>query len=377
MKKISILSLHLGYGGVEKAIVTLANLLAEKYQVEIACVYKLYEQPVFSLNPKVHIQYLTDLKPNRNEFMEAFQKKDLFRCLREGRKSLKVLASRKKSMVHYIKNTECDVMIATRDIFDAWLGKYGRSNVIKIGWEHNHYHGNLKYAKKIVKANSRLDYLVLVSRELQKFYSEKLKNSTCECLYIPNVVDKIPSNVSLLDEKRLVSVGRLSPEKGYLDLLSIFCKIVEDDSEWVLEIIGDGSEREKLQEYIHTHQLEKNVFLHGFCDRDYINKMLHQSSIYVMTSYTESFGIVLLEAMSYGLPCVAFSSAEGAREIIENEKTGYLIEKRSESDYIQKLQYLMKHKKVRERLGHRGREKVKDYTGEKVITLWLEIMEKR
>ena len=55
MKKISILSHHLGYGGLERSVVTLANLLVENYQVEIACVYKLYEKPAFSLNSKVDL----------------------------------------------------------------------------------------------------------------------------------------------------------------------------------------------------------------------------------------------------------------------------------------------------------------------------------
>jgi N-acetylglucosaminyldiphosphoundecaprenol N-acetyl-beta-D-mannosaminyltransferase len=58
MKKISILSLHLGYGGIEKSIVSLANVLCEKYDVEIATVYKIYEKPVFDLDKRVKVHYL-------------------------------------------------------------------------------------------------------------------------------------------------------------------------------------------------------------------------------------------------------------------------------------------------------------------------------
>ena len=81
--------------------------------------------------------------------------------------------------------------------------------------------------------------------------------------------------------------------------------------------------------------------------------------------------------MSNGLPCVAFSSAEGACETIENEKTGYLIENRNFSQYIEKVEYLIKHKDVAKKMGDNGREQVKDYTGEKVILKWLDIIEKR
>lgn len=70
MKKVSILSLHLGYGGIEKSIVALANLLCESYKVEIACVYKLYDKSVFELDKRVKVKYLTKIKPNKKEFHE-------------------------------------------------------------------------------------------------------------------------------------------------------------------------------------------------------------------------------------------------------------------------------------------------------------------
>ena len=67
MKKISILSLHLGYGGIEKCVVTLANSLCSRYEVEIAVCYKLYDKPAFDIDDRVKIKYLNkDLKPEDN-----------------------------------------------------------------------------------------------------------------------------------------------------------------------------------------------------------------------------------------------------------------------------------------------------------------------
>ena len=60
MKKVSILSLHLGYGGIEKSVIALANLLCEKYDVEIACSYKLYDKPAFFIDKRVNVKYLTN-----------------------------------------------------------------------------------------------------------------------------------------------------------------------------------------------------------------------------------------------------------------------------------------------------------------------------
>lgn len=377
MKKVSILSLHLGYGGIEKSIVALANLLCESYKVEIACVYKLYDKSVFELDKRVKVKYLTKIKPNKKEFYEYLKKKKIFKTLKEGIKGIKGLYIRKNSTINYIENTNSDIIISTRDIFDEWLGQFGKEGVLKIGWEHNHYHDDMGYANEIVRATSKLDYLVLVSESLKEFYSKKLINTNCKCIYIPNILDNMPKKMSTLTEKRLVSVGRLSKEKGYMDLLALYNIISKEYPTWSLDIIGDGAEREKLENYIKEHNLSDKVTLHGFQNKEYIDKILNKSSIYLMTSYTESFGIVLIEAMSHGLPCIAFDDAEGARELIDSGRTGYLIKNRNNRAYIQKIKDLMNDLETRKRIGKESREEVKKYDGKEVIKKWLQIMKEK
>lgn len=378
MKKISILSLHLGYGGIEKSIIALANLLCKKYEVEIVCTYKLYDKPVFDLNKKVKVCYLMEgYRPNRVEFKRALKKKKIFTAFKEGLKGLKILHLRRKTMINYIKNSDADVIISTRDIFNAWLGDYAKSEVLKIGWEHNHYHDNYRYARNVIRSVYYLDYFVLVSASLKDFYESHLTTSNCQCVYIPNIIDKIPKKVSSLETKRIVSVGRLSPEKGYMDLLKVFSVIANKYHTWHLDIIGDGVEKERLEKFINNHELNERVTLHGFQNKDYIDKILHDSSIYVMTSYTESFGIVLLEAMSHGLPCIAFDSAEGARELINSGMNGYLIKNRSYAAMIKKIEDLMKNKNVRKKIGLAGRDSIKIYTSEIVGEQWYNLIEEK
>lgn len=378
MKKISILSLHLGYGGIEKSIIALANLLCKKYEVEIVCTYKLYDKPVFDLNKKVKVCYLMEgYRPNRIEFKKALKKKKIFTAFKEGLKSLKILHLRRKTMINYIKNSDADVIVSTRDIFNAWLGDYAKSEVLKIGWEHNHYHDNYRYARNVIRSVYYLDYFVLVSASLKDFYESHLTTSNCQCVYIPNIIDKIPKGVSSLETKRIVSVGRLSPEKGYIDLLKVFSVIANKYPAWHLDIIGDGVEKERLEKFINNHELNERVTLHGFQNKDYIDKILHDSSIYVMTSYTESFGIVLLEAMSHGLPCIAFDSAEGARELINSGMNGYLIKNRSYAAMIKKIEDLMKNKNVRKKIGLAGRDSIKIYTSEIVGEQWYNLIEEK
>ena len=103
--------------------------------------------------------------------------------------------------------------------------------------------------------------------------------------------------------------------------------------------------------------------------------MLHESSIYLMTSYTESFGIVLLEAMSHGVPCIAFDSAEGARELINSGKEGYLIKNRNFSAMIKKIEDLINKPHERKRIGKMGRKSVEKYTSSIVREDWYKLIE--
>ena len=100
-----------------------------------------------------------------------------------------------------------------------------------------------------------------------------------KCFYIPNIIDNLPKKTSPLEEMRIVSVGRLSPEKGYMDLLRLFKVIHSNHKDWVLDIIGDGREKDKLEEYISKNNLESSVTLHGYQDKNYIDDILNKSSV--------------------------------------------------------------------------------------------------
>ena len=380
-KKIAILSLHLGYGGVEKAIVSLANSLAKlnKYEIEIVSIYKLYEKPVFDIDEKIKVTYLlpSELSPNRKEWKEALNNLKLIRLGKESLKSLKILYARRKKMVEYIKNTDANVIISTRIFLNELLSEYGKDNILKIGWEHNHYHDDMRYATDVIRSAKNLDYFVLVSKGLQKFYHKKMRTFKCKCIYIPNAIENIPRTKSPLTGEHIISVGRLSPEKGYLDLLKIYLDLKKKKCKWHLDIVGDGSERSRLEKFIKENNLENDVTLHGFKNSKEIEKLMQKASIYVMTSYTESFGIVLLEAMSNGLPCLAFDSAEGAKEVITSGYDGYLIKHRNFKAMEKKILDLTKDIETRKELGKNGRCKVKGYISDNICEKWEKLFKKK
>ena len=149
MKKVTILALHLGYGGIEKCIAALANSLVDTYKVEILAIYKSYDKPAFYIDPKVHIRYLSKVVPNKNDFKYAVKRVNIFKIIKEAIKALNILRIKRKVLIDAIDSCDSDIIISTRDYTNKYLGEYRNNNVIAIGWEHNHPHGDKVIKKRL------------------------------------------------------------------------------------------------------------------------------------------------------------------------------------------------------------------------------------
>ena len=365
MKKITFIVLHLGFGGVEKAIANQANILCQDFDVQIISAYKLYEQPPFFIDPRVKITYLmTDIKPNPQEFKAAIRSLNPIRIIKEGIISIRVLHNRTSLMRKAITKCDTDVLVSSRILYNPLLRYKKNPNTVTISQEHRHHDGDLKYISKLCKSVASLDYFMPVSQELTDFYQERLNGQKVKCLYIPHNIDSWPEKPSDLTNKQVVGVGRLSPEKGFPDLVKAFAEFHKSHPDWTLHIVGDGNEKETIQNLISNFNLDSHVILHGYLEKDDVNKILSQSSIYAMASHSESFGIVLIEAQSHGLPCIAYDTARGALEIISHGKDGYLIPNRNQESYVAHLEMLSDDFALRQSLGSTGRTKSWEYSEE-------------
>ena len=369
--KVTILALHLGYGGVEKAISSLSNILIDKYDVEIISVYKLYDKPAFYIDDRVKIKYLldTELSPNKKELKDAIRTKNPIKILSEGLKSVKILKLKSSKMI------DSGIVISTRIEHNKLLSKYGNKNLITIAQEHTYHNENEKYIKDLVESCKNIDYFMPVSQMLTDFYKKYFEGTKTNCVFIPHSLDYIPREVSALESKKIISIGRLSPEKGFDDLLDVFKIVNNQKKDWKLDIIGDGVLKNHLINKVKEYSLQNNVIIHGYKDKDFINKQLSSSSIYVMASHEESFGLVLIEAQSFALPCIAFDSAKGACEIIDDKVNGYLIKDRSKKDMADKIIKLIDDIEVRRDMGRHSRENSYKYSKDNISYMWFEFLQ--
>lgn len=375
-KKIVILVLHLGVGGVEKVVSSIANILCNKYDVKIISTYKLYDTPAFNLNERIEIEYLLEKeKPNKSEFINAVKQFKLFKIFKEGYKSIKILILKRITMIKAIKNLDSDIVISTRFIYSKWLGKYGDKKIIKIAQEHNHHNNDRKYINKIVKSLKQIDYFMPTSKELTDFYSNILINTKTKLVYIKNSLDFYTDKIATLNSKNIISVGRLSEEKGFKDLIDVFEIVLRTYPDWNLKIVGDGTQYNELNEKIKQSKLENSIELCGFKTKDALNDLYLNSSIYVMTSYTESFGLVLVEAESYGLPIVVFDSAQGAQEIVEDEVNGYFVMNRDKNEMARKIIKLIENENLRKNMGNEGRKLSNNFRKEEISKTWYNFID--
>lgn len=372
--KISFLLLHLGYGGIESSTINTANSLCDKYDIEIMSFYKLDKNQASKLNDKVKIKYLYDGGPNKEEFINAIHKHKFIKALKEGIKASDILIKKKIKVIKYIINCDAKYIISTRWEFSVLLSRYGNNYSVKIAQEHHYHNNNNKYINVIKHKYNNIDYLFALTKTLEKDYKDFLKgnNDHTKVILMPNMLYEIPNKESKLKDKNIITVSRLDEGKRNDDIIKAFSKLKEND--WKLYIIGDGKEYNNLNKLIEESKLEDRVILTGYKNKEEIEKYMLESSLFLMASISEGLPMVLLEAMSYGVPCIAYHTDSGTDDIIKNNKNGYIINNRNEKEYINKIEQVIKDEKLRTKLGKEAKNTAYEFSKEKITEKWLKIL---
>ncbi len=370
--EITIMALHLNYGGIERYISSLCKMLENDYKINLVVTYKMASKPAFEFSDKINITYLINDTPNKDAFLQAIKNKQIIKIFKEGFKSVKILLLKNKLNIKAIKKINSQYIITTREFHSKLVGMYANKNIIKIATEHNYHNNDEKFINKIIKSLNNFDYFVPVSENLQKFYAPKIGNT--KCVFIPNVIDSLPKEKSTLKNNNLISVGRLEQEKGQCDLLDVVKQVKDEIKNVKMYLIGDGSLYKTLKNQIKEMNLEDTIILTGFLKPSEISNYMKNSKLFVMSSYTESFGLVLIEAMSYKVPCIAFDSADGPKEILKNN-IGVLIKNRNKEEMAKKIIELLKNDKKLKQYSDLSYQKCQEYLAVNVKEKWLNLLE--
>lgn len=240
--------------------------------------------------------------------------------------------------------------------------QYGRNGM--IGWIDR---WRTRQDEQIVR---RFDKFVVLTNEDKGYWGE-LPNLEV----IPNAAMHVSDRYSDVRNKRVIAVGRLDYQKGFDRLIRAWTIIKKnpDFSDWKLDIFGQGEWQEMLQQMINERNLQDS--LHINCPTNDIVDEYIQSSLIVMTSNYEGFGMVLVEAMACGVPAVAFDCKCGPKDIVKNGENGYLVTNGDIDGLAEAMMILMRDEKKRIMFSMNARQVVSTYSEENVMKQWITLFE--
>ena len=336
-------------GGAERVVANLANAYAQiGLDVEILSFYKSGDKEAFELDNRVKLSYM---------HQKSFDNK-------------------RKNFFYKMSYKFIESYILKRDFKDKDFIIFNNSPHFPLFKNKNTKYIRINHTASKGRYLKRYDYfdtLVLIATGEIDFWKKHHKSVAIIPNFLPNI-SNLNTNYS---QKVVVSIGRLSKEKGFLRLIDIW-KLIQDSKEfkdWKLHIVGDGELKEKIENKIRDLNLTNSIILKPFT-KDVESEYL-SASIYAMTSHFEGFGMVLIEAQSYALPTISFDIATGPRDIIEDKKSGYLIEDNNLNEYANKLKTLMSDENLRAKMGAKSKEIVKSkFSKEVVMKQWENLFKK-
>lgn len=214
----------------------------------------------------------------------------------------------------------------------------------------------------------RFDKFVVLTNE-DKEYWGNLHNIEV----IPNAAMNMGGHFSDVANHRVIAVGRLDYQKGFDRLIQAWCYIQRDGryQDWHLDIFGQGEWHEMLENMISERNLNDSIRLNNPTNQ--IGREYAQSSLIVMTSNYEGFGMVLVEAMACGVPAVAFDCKCGPRDIISDGENGLLVPNGDIPGLAEAMMKLMGDYELRRRMSVKARQVVDTYSEKAVMDKWVRL----
>lgn len=363
-------------GGADRVLSIKANWLAKHgYDISIVTDSQMGIPPVYQLLPEVR---LIDLGI---DFMQQYRygilKRTIlyFKLMKIYRKKItKLLHEEKPDIVITTLGREMDFLTNIHDgsmkIGESHIARHFSRNFHLMEERGGIYKLVAKYwRRKQAMAVKKLDKLVLLTSQDEICW----KTTTQKTCVIPNPITIKQGKRSALDKKRAIAVGRLNEQKGYEFLIDAWTIVAKNHPDWNLDIFGEGELKEDIQNMIVDLHLQDYISLKGVVTD--INSEYAESSILVLSSRYEGFGLVLVEAMSCGVPCVAFDCPYGPRDIIKNGEDGILVNHLDVKALAEGLSKLIENEDLRQSMGSKSLENIQRYNIDNVMQKWVELFD--
>ncbi len=347
-------------GGTERAVANVANLLhSKKHRVVIL----ILDSTAHSFYP-LHSQ------------IQIIQKNLDFGLNKKGN----VLTRKTALLIHIyllrkvLNGLNAASIITTDYLFSIVVRLALPTSKKKVySWEHHHFNHLEKsrfWQALYKKIYPKLDCVICLNTTEQKLF----ETIGCKTVVIPNFLVHQPEQKPLLRHKILLTIGWLSKIKGVDKIPIIAEAIFKKHPDWKWIIIGKGDEKDNLLNEIKKRNLASNVQVIEPVSPDLSSYYL-TAAVYVLPSFFECFPMVLLEAMSYRLPAIAFNCPTGPKHIINNNEDGLLIEPENTERLTAALLQLMNDEEQRKKMGIQAQKNIRRFSADIVYAEWKKLID--
>lgn len=358
MKKICFFTNNLAkVGGANKMMIFLANELIKKnYDITILSINST-SKSFFDINKKIKVHSLFNYKnPNYIEILTKF--------------ALNLYLKKNNDFDYFI-----DVCAVYTNISSKISHKY---NIKHIIWLHENFYSaekNNSWLKAIQNTEPNTDAFIVLTKKDQELFTRigKYPENKIHQIYNP-IIDSVNEWTDHTGIKKIVSVGRFDHVKGFDMLLEAWKLIEEKIPEWTLDIWGYTEDKPKTIHELKEKLQLKHVTLHNSTDN--IGQVYKNSAVYVLPSRNEPFALVLLEALSWSLPIVAFDCPYGPAELITDGSDGYIVENGNIEALADTMLKLAQNEEDLRNFSINAYEKSKKFNKEKYVNDWIDLLEK-
>ncbi|RBM04709.1 glycosyltransferase family 4 protein [Streptomyces sp. PT12] len=380
--KIRYLLLHAyGMGGTIRTVITQANAMAAAgHDVELVSVLRRKDEPYFDVDPRVRLSSLTDARPSAappppRGLLARLRARRADRLDARPPRHIPVSEAGYKAMNRRVERavtgwmaTLTDgVLVTTRPALNLLSAGFATEGVVRVGQEHvnlSTHKPDLRAA--IIRYYPRLDAVAVLTSRDRDEYARKAPGT--KVVRIPNAVHSLRQKPATCASRIAVAAGRLRHQKAFDLMIAAYRQTVDDFPDWQLRIYGEGDKRPQLRKLIDKHHLYNHVFLMGSTDR--LDDEMAKASMFVMSSRYEGLPMVLIEALSHGLPVVSFDCPTGPADVITDGKEGLLVPPEDVKALAAAMRRLMGDEALRAEMGDAGLATVQRYSPEAIREQW-------
>ena len=354
-------------GGMERMLTFQANYFADhfEYDVTVLTYDQKNSQDFFTLSDKVNrIRIPVEKKSHPNRFFNLYLlkkyleslKSEIEKTLLQSHFDICLSFGIEGKFLYQIKDKSKKII---EFHFSKDFYKQDSGSFLQKVWRRYRF-------KQSIGKTKMYDRMVVLTETDKDFWQQYLSNVVA--INNPNVMQSEAN--SSLENKVAVSLGRLTRQKGFDRLIDIWEKVAEKYPDWELHIYGEGAEKKKLMELISDKNLQEFVQINPPV-KD-VAKVYQSASLYLMASRFEGFGLVLIEAMSFGLPVIAYNVI-GPNELVQNNVNGFLIEDGNSDEFAYQIGLLCSDYEKRKELGENAKEFVEKFSPQQIMKQWSDL----